>query len=479
MAPFGFLRKDRRKEKEDNKDKTTVKEENLAQSSRSASGSQGTHGSEVFGTVGEDQHKQPGMRHTHPQEAKIDDGVSVVTIPSALNLLHELESQRLQKLSLKLEPIRNSVSSSLGNIDSMAKDLERDNVKLEDLDRRFKSIVENSKRTIVATLRREASSDLPGIQSINDIRKFRERFESLVSRLSEVSGSHSRVLNIFMKKHAGKMKKEFETLGDLLKEAKSILSDFENEREPIVKCSSLLNTMSQKILSINSTESSMADTKQQISALEHRLATAKQELASLEASPEFIAAADRAREIEAAENEEGRLRQQIADRFLPFSKALAKYSYGVTKETHAMLQTMINEPWKIFESENIDDYRTLLQEVRNSIESNKIQLKDSEKSIHQLEETIAYLPDLYGRHVKLASKVQSMTDATYLRVSSKASDLRAEITQYEQEIHKSNEWLEQQRKQLDYKRGEIQGLLKTVEEMLESLLNKRYTVSVR
>ncbi|HZC21503.1 MAG TPA: hypothetical protein VE223_07640, partial [Nitrososphaeraceae archaeon] len=82
-----------------------------------------------------------------------------LTVSEALELLQHIESERINNLASNLSPIKESVVKSLGSIERIVNNLERDDIKLEEV--RFKSIVENSKRTVVSSLRREASSNLP------------------------------------------------------------------------------------------------------------------------------------------------------------------------------------------------------------------------------------------------------------------------------------------------------------------------------
>ena len=108
-----------------------------------------------------------------------------------------------------------------------------------------------------------------------------------MNRFSEVSGSHSKVINAFMKKHANKMNSEFDALKKRLDETKKIMANFEQKRLPIVKCSGILNTASQKAASIRLTEASVQNIDKEIIGIVNELEGLKGELGALEASPEF------------------------------------------------------------------------------------------------------------------------------------------------------------------------------------------------
>jgi hypothetical protein len=215
-----------------------------------------------------------------------------LSIQQAQDLLHSLEAAKVKELSASLAPIKESAAESLKVIDTLAKEMDRENIKLEDVERRLKSVVEHSKTTVVSSLRREASLELPFPQSANDAKKFKERFENMMKRFGEVSGSHSKVLNAFMKKHSGKIKDEFEFLTKLLNETRAIISEFDRNREPIIRCENTLNTALQKISSINLAESSAKNIEKEIEDMERELKNLESELAAISGSSEFEQASE-------------------------------------------------------------------------------------------------------------------------------------------------------------------------------------------
>ncbi|HVD20583.1 MAG TPA: hypothetical protein VNB95_01415, partial [Nitrososphaera sp.] len=240
----------------------------------------------------------------------------ILSIQQAQDLLHSLESVKMQEISARLRRIKESAGESLKVIDTLAKEMDRENIKLEGLEQRLKSVVEHSKKTVVSSLKREASIELPLPQSANDVKKFKERFETMMKRFGEVSGSHSKVLNAFMKKHSGKMKGEFEFLTKLLNETRATISEFDQNRAPIIKCGNMMNTALQKISSIELAESAVKNIEQEIEDIKRELNTLESELATVSGSEEFEQAAISARQIAEAEKKQEEFHMQIKDLFL-------------------------------------------------------------------------------------------------------------------------------------------------------------------
>ena len=400
-----------------------------------------------------------------------------LSIQQAQDLLQSLESAKVKELSSSLARIKEAAAESLKVIDALAKDMDRENIKLEDLEQRLKSVVEHSKRTVVSSLKREASLELPLPQSANDAKKFKERFENMMKRFGEVSGSHSKVLNAFMKKHSGKMKDEFEFLTKLLDETRATISEFDRKREPIIKCGNILNTALQKLSSIKLAESLAKNTEREIEDIERDLKKLESELAALSASKEYEQASISMRSIAEAEKKQEEFHAQIRDLFSHLSRAFTKYSYGITKETEQRLRTMSDEPWQILYEKNVTPYSSLLLEIRRSIDSDQIQLKDYDKAQQYLDKKLQTLPDLQHRAQTIKTEIDSYRQLDIETVY-KVKGLEQKIMQYTEELARSRQDLDQQRRQAKDKTEEVNALLKRASEIVAELTGHKYSLII-
>ena len=398
-----------------------------------------------------------------------------LSIEAAQELLRALESEKVQQLSARLRDIRESAAESMKVIDSLAADMEREKIKLEGMEQRLRTIVENSKRTVVSSLRREVSLNLPDPESANDAKKFKERFESMMKRFGEVSGSHSKMLNTFMKKHSGKMKGEFESLTKLLNNAKVIISEFDQNRAPIVKCSNMLNIVLQKISSLKLSETYAKNMEKDIQENQRYLEEAQSILLKLRASSEFEQAAIIAQDIIQAENQQEQLNMYIKDLFSRLSRAFTKYSYGLTRETELLLRTMSDEPWKVVGENDISPYSSLLVEIRKSITSGKIQLKDSDKILQYIDTVVRSLPELRAKSHALQRQIDLLRQRD-IDIVQRVKQLEENAASYRENMAISRQRLEQYRRQAREKKEEVDALVKEAGKTLAELTGKKYLI---
>ena len=399
-----------------------------------------------------------------------------LSVQQARDLLQSLESQRIKELSTRLAGVKESATQSLKVINALANEMEREKIKFEGLEHRLKSVVENAKKTVVLSLKRESSFELMVPQSLNDAKKFKERFEAIMKRFGEVSGSHSKVLNAFMKKYSDKMKQEFEILNKLLIETRGIMSEFEQNRMPIVECGNVLNIALQKMTSVKISEASERNIEKEIENIAKELEQLETELQTMRASKEFEQAASSAREIAEAEKRQEQFHAQIRDLFSHLARAFTKYSYGITKQTESRLQMMCDEPWKIIYENDVSPYSGLLIQIRQSINSGKIQLKDSDKTLQYLDIIVESLPDLQSKSQALKLEIDSLrrqdTNLVY-----RVKELEQNAAQYRESLTTARQNLEQQKRHAKERRKEIETLLTEAGKMLTDLTGKRYSIN--
>ncbi|MEO9319794.1 MAG: hypothetical protein ABI361_03895 [Nitrososphaera sp.] len=399
-----------------------------------------------------------------------------IPISRAQDLLRDLELEKVRRLSVQLEPVKTAVEASLSNLAAIAKEMENEEIKLEGLEQRHRSVIENSRKTVVASLKREAATELTLPATANDAKKFRERMESLMRRFGEVSGSHSKLLNVFLKKHAARMKREFERLEEQLSITRSAVSELEQDRAPIIRCTSLLNSASQMIPSLAAMESSIADLRALASDLESQIESTRIALDALQSSDAYRRAQVSLANMSELEQKKKENENSADKLFSHISRLLTKYSYGVDKETNRLLTIMIEEPSQVFESD-AGPFLILLSNVRSSLVTGNITVKDGEKMVGYLETLVNTLPSLHQRNREIAALLDGLAREDELQAASQARSLERALSDQQERLSSTRQSIELQSRQLTLKKGEVVALLAEAESVIFSLTSpKKYAI---
>jgi hypothetical protein len=398
-----------------------------------------------------------------------------LAISEALVILQQAESEKVRALVKDLSPIKKSVRESLESIAKIADNLEHENIKLEEL--RFKPIVENSKRTVAASLKREASSELPLSESKQDIKKFNDRLESIMNRFGEVSNSHNRVMNIFMKKYAGKLTNEFEKLSSLLKDTKSLMSEFEKENAAITKCIDILNLLSQKVALMKTDKNRIENVYREIDILNSKLDQSKSQLSILEKSSHFKESCHNIEKIDTVKKEEQELHTHMLDLYSHASRAFTRYSYGMTKDIVTRLKVLTDEPWKIFDNdEDISLYTSLLTEIQKAVNSSNIKLKDAQKVLYYMDIIIKSLPKYQHEIKSINLRLKALQETKDGIVVNKATELREHINYYNSKLDDLKQSSNNIERQMTENNNECGTLVKQIENCMFEITGKKYSL---
>jgi hypothetical protein len=436
--------------------------------------------------------KQPELKGKESNTVK-EANNNILTISKALDLLKKMENEKVVDMSRNLNPIRESLESSLLTVGRLAEEMENEKVKVEE--EKFKPTVESSRKILVSSLKKEVSSDFPTPTSISEAKKFQERLQSLMERFGDVSGSHSKVLTTFMKKHTGKIKGEFDTISSLEKRTNKIMEHFEEDRRPVANCIKVLTKTSQMVESIRSQSAELQKVRDEISRLEAEAQDLARKLDDVERSTDFESASKRLQEIKLAQDEEKEFHKYLGDLFSPVSRALAKYSYGTSKSTSSRLQILMKTPWKIFEqskeekmdfgrsqesqSDDLDFYKSLLAEVYKAVSTGKITLKDSDKTVKHFEHIVESLPSLSARSKLISDKLKSLEHKKDHSVISISGDLRMKMRNNKVAFDNHRLYLERLENEINDKRNnQLRNMVRECEECLSTVTGRKFGLEI-
>jgi hypothetical protein len=434
------------------------------------------------------------------QQSKVSEIRKQISISEAMVILHTRDEFKINELVSELAPIRSSVEKVLRSTEKIADDLEKDNIKVEEP--RFESIVENSRKTIIMSLRKESSSVISTITTLDDVIKFEARLESIVNRFSALSGSHSRVLNAFVKKYASKLQSESNAISNLSRKCKARVTDYQTFKQSINSTEELLNSLSEHTNSIKVGRDTIVRIESEIRHLQNKLDTKANELSQLQESKEYSEISALENEIIGLETEENDICQQTVDLFGHINRAITKYSYGIPakKDLSMKLQIMATEPWKIYYKDNQFDqvlfkhlinsrdrrvsgesgkeadaseffqYLSILHEIQSAIRKGTIDLKDSEKVSYYLDQVLEFLPK-YNLRLRDISSRKHLLKEQKVRL-----EILSKINILEDFIKRANDAIIEKRKALELVQGEVSENQGNIDNLISKSQNDLFVI---
>jgi chromosome segregation ATPase len=394
--------------------------------------------------------------------AKQGKEMLLADIPS---FLKELESPRLSKVLQGVKNIRSEIELDRKNINNTILEFEEDDLNLDDVDRNLKTVVKRGKDAVVSTVKKEITSKLSNIESYDDVLVFNIEVSQILKRVGDVLGLHTRAMHVFARKYAEKLKEEIAHLAQNRNLLQSLIDEYENFRmnsssivEMIRKIDVLEIEIAQKSKRIIEINNEIGETKKNIATLEHDIS----ELASKKEYHEFL---EIKRKIDSSSIEKNEIKSKINAQFLKISRPLSKYSYisSFEKPMKKMMEELVADPYQVILSQNKNAIIEILEATTKSVLAGNVSVKDSDKSIQQIEETIDRLDEFLMLKETFNKKMSSLESNLHIfnteSLESKEKNLlktKSNLTDLESTSKKIEIEIEQNKAQINSLKSQLE-----------------------
>ena len=393
---------------------------------------------------------------------------------SELLRIIENEKKILEKdLKNDLEPIRTSVLDCLNRLRDSAKELEDQEIKVENP--QFEPLINTSKNILISSIKKESFIESSEIKNYEDAVKFKNNLELLVNRFGQVGDSHNRILNEFMRKQINKLKSEFDKISSLLKEVTKVLSVKESQINICITCREDLILLNEKLKEKKDKRNRLAELAQELQTIDKNIEAANREYEDYQKSEEFQNGLNFLEKINNKKDEIGILEKNMINRVSNLSRPITKFSYEASKETQGRLANLLNDPLEIF-SDN-SEYLKLFNELKRDIIEKSIKIKDPEKTIHQIEEIVNSLPSLSSNLKDLKEELILLESSTSFKNIKRLNDLKMTTEMYQKNRRENITKTQETKQTIEELELSANGLKKKIEDKVSEITNTKYSIA--
>jgi hypothetical protein len=395
-----------------------------------------------------------------------------ITIENAIKELEKSEAKITKNLLINLEKTFEDTNLAFQHINIIAEDLDAEIIDTEE--EKLMPLVQNTKNTIVRALKRESSNILPIPKTFEDFIKFRDSVDASMNRFGEVTSSHSRIVNTFMKKHANSLRGELKRISD----SSEILNDEANqiteERKTVEQCRSNLLSMHSKMDEINKANITIKNLDQKIRQLKERKDLREKEINSIKSSSDYAKCLKYLQEKEEVDKKRKKSINELYEISNRLTKAANKYSYGLSRGTVEKIDTIVNKPSEIVSKPDMPEYITLLKDIKESVKTNKIVLKDSKKVLQYFDILMDELPKFKAQIKELDSRIDRLKDKDKIAVLDEIKRKEEERKEEERIIMSENQRKDEITKQKIELEEQMISTTRDIEEQIHMICRKRY-----
>ena len=333
-----------------------------------------------------------------------------IILSDVSNILEEISSVRTKTIMAEVKTFRNKIDSNRKTLLKITKELDGDTLNTEAIDHHLRRLVDRGKSDVLSIIKKECTKNLIEINSFDDVKAFSETVTKMLKRVGDSLGRHTNVIHIFAKKYAKRLKDDLRVMQSDNKEISVLVTnhiDLENKIEKITESIIEYEQFQESLVVLHDRKENTQKNIQKLTEMNKNIID---EIETLKNSKEYTAYLKIKEEINSFPSVRLEIKNQIDSQFANISRPMNKYIYisSLDKPQKKLLENLINNPIDVLTDENKDEIIQILEAVIKNVKSESISVKNIEKSLNQLNQTIS----LVGTFIDKINKCsQSKIDA--------------------------------------------------------------------
>ena len=415
-----------------------------------------------------------GNKKTQQREDDVPRKIKQITLTNISDIITEIRSIRLKTILAEVKTFRNKIILNSKAIRNIAAELENDNLKIDEMDPHLVGMVKRGKNEVMAVIKKETTTVLPEINSFEDIKTFSITSSRILKKIGDVLGRQSRIIHIFAKKYAVKLKSDLKVITEENEEVNTLVKNFselENKAEQIFINLDQYNQSQKSITTLRERQIQSEKTVQDIYNI---IKNDIEDIKNLKDSNEYLEFLEIKEKINSLFSLKNKIKTDVAIQFSKISRPLNKYVYvtSMDKPQKKLLMGLIENPYEVITAGNKPDLIQILESVRKAVQSNSISVKDISKSVSQIDELLTRFDTIIEEITNFEKSkddlesnlsifnVEKLTHAENILTGhqNEKSDIEAKINTLENEITDLIESLPKRIKSIQSKLNEISAI---------------------
>jgi len=310
-----------------------------------------------------------------------------IQLSDVFKIVQKLLELRTSQILNDIKSLRDNTEPLIKDLISIGNTLEKDNLQVDDIDKHLRIIVVRGKQQVIDMIKKDANH-LPNINSFDDVENMHTALSQMLKKIGDVLGRQTRVIHIFAKKYAEKLKEILLKMNSNHVEIQQLLKNYNHTKslaseiiESLQEINSLENTIAKK-------EHRITEIHNHVSSLDEKITSFEDSIKKIHSSEEYKKFLELQKVLDSFTSEKNRLRNEINSQFTKISRPLSRYEYvsAMEKEQKNLLSQLIEDPFSVLLLKNKDSIILILENVRKGISSGSISVKDAEKSFSHITE---------------------------------------------------------------------------------------------
>ena len=416
-------------------------------------------------------------------EEKIGESVSPThkntNLENIPNIIQDVTNLRQKTLIAEVKSFQKRIESDRKTLLSIADQLRKDNLSTKDMDPHLVLLVNRGKKEVISSIQNEFQVKFSEIDSFERVLDFQRNSSRGIKKVGDMLGKHSRVIHIFAKKYAKKLKDDLQTLTNNLTEVNTLISNYDSNQE-------LLNSIKSILTDFADAKKDIAKQERRKSQLEELAKNEKQNKINFTKLIDEMKSSSQYKEFQDIQNkliliseEEKTIKNEIEEQFIKISRPLNKYVYvsSLDKPLKMMIESLASSPYDVLTITNKSGIDTILNSVRSGIESGSVSVKDIEKSKEAINKIQNLIPTLIKQKLEFTKKISNLSESLNIFDNNKFLKLASDLEKSNFNMSDIESKISIIQKQIESTKNQIHDMISKLELNLKQASSIHYKIS--
>ena len=335
------------------------------------------------------------------------------TLENIPDIIEDITNLRQKTLVIEVKTFQKRIEGDRKTLLLIADELGKDSLNTKEMDPHLVLLVNRGKKEVISSIQNEFKGTFSEINSFDNVLGFQRNASRGIKKVGDMLGKHSRVIHIFAKKYAKKLKDDLSVLTDNLSEVNALISNYNSNQELLENIRHSLSDFSNIKRDIEKQERRKTELEKLVEEEQQNEAKLQKDIEEMNSSnnyKEFLAIKENITSVLA---DEKLIKKKIEEQFLKISRPLNKYVYvsSLDKPLKKMTENLTLSPYDVLSEENMPDIKKILDSVRSGIESGSVSVKDVEKSKQSINDIQDLLPQLITQKAEFTQKKDKLNES--------------------------------------------------------------------
>ena len=401
------------------------------------------------------------------------------TLENIPDILEDITNLRQKTLVIEVKSFQKRIEVDRKILLSIADELGKDSLNTNEMDPHLVLLVNRGKKEVISSIQNEFKGTFSEINSFDNVLGFQRNASRGIKKVGDMLGKHSRVIHIFAKKYAKKLKGDLTILTDNLSEVNALISNYNSNQELLENIRHSLSDFSNIKRDIEKQERRKMELEKSVEEEQQNETKLQKDIEEMKSSNNYKEFLDIKENIASVSIEEKSIKKKIEEQFLKISRPLNKYVYvsSLDKPLKKMTENLTLSPYDVLSAENISDINKILDSVRSGVESGSVSVKDVEKSKQSINDIQGLLPQLIAQKAEFIQKKDKLNESLTIFDNDRLVTITHNLEKSRFNISDRESKISIIRQQIDSSKSSVHDMISKLELNLKQASSISYKIS--